>query len=102
LKGLFIVLGSGIPGVGVPPFGATATWLAGGIPGVEFADGGSGLADKPGGMLFASTVTVVLEFAAVLAFGAEVPVHAETRADEQSKPIKILEDIYKNLVIRII
>ena len=55
-KGLPSIFGSGMPGVGVAPFGRTLAALAGGIPGVEFADGGIGEADNPGGRLFASRV----------------------------------------------
>ena len=58
--GLPIVLGSGMPGVGVVPFGKTFTWFAGGIPGVVLVDGGIGLVDSPGGKLLASMVTFTL------------------------------------------
>lgn len=56
------VFGSGIPGVGVAPFGITFIAPGAGMPGVELADGGRGLAESPGGMLFASTRTATLLF----------------------------------------
>ena len=46
--------GSGIPGVGVAPFG-TFAFAGAGIPGVAFAVGVIGLAESPGGRLLAST-----------------------------------------------
>jgi hypothetical protein len=49
------VSGSGIPGVGVAPFGRLFAFFGSGIPGVAFAEGGIGLVDNPGGKLFAST-----------------------------------------------
>ena len=88
-----IVFGSGIPGVGVPPLGAIATWFAAGIPGVEFDDGGNGLVDKPGGILFASTVTLTFVLAAVFAFGVAVLQADETPIAAQAKVINNLEDI---------
>ena len=49
--------GSGIPGVGVAPFGRLLMPLAG-IPGVTFAEGGIGEVENSGGMF-----ALLLEFA---------------------------------------
>ena len=57
-RGFLSSSGLGIPGVGVAPFGSGVR-LAG-MPGVLFADGGSGLAERPGGMLAGSRFTAVL------------------------------------------
>lgn len=86
------VFGSGMPGVGVPPFGAIATWFAAGIPGVELAEGGSGLVESPGGMLAAFTVTLTFVFAAVFEFGAVV-LQADAATEAQIKASINLEDI---------
>ena len=56
LNAFFSWAGSGIPGVGVVPLGTLFTASAEGMPGVEFADGGIGLVDRPGGRLLASTL----------------------------------------------
>ena len=58
LNGFFRVSGSGIPGVGVAPFGILFAALGSGIPGVVFADGGTGLVERPSGRSFASTETL--------------------------------------------
>jgi hypothetical protein len=72
LNGLFKFAASGIPGVGEPPGeGSTFTLPGAGIPGVEFAEGGIGLADIPSGILFGSRLVATFEF-------AEAPVLALT------------------------
>lgn len=64
--GLFSVLGSGIPGVGVAPFGSTTPAFAGGIPGVVFVDGAIGAVENSGGtfaaLAFAVLFTATFEF----------------------------------------
>jgi hypothetical protein len=67
-----ISAGLGIPGVGVAPLGNCETFA--GMPGVAFADSGTGLAESPGGRLFGSrlTVAVLFEFDAAFVF-AGVP-----------------------------
>lgn len=51
-----------IPGVGAVPGAMFVTWFAGGIPGVEFADGGTGEVDIPEGSSFGFTLVTTLEF----------------------------------------
>ena len=60
LNGLRRFAASGIPGVGVVPFGILLASFGSGIPGVVLVDGGIGLVDRPGGKLLASTVTLPL------------------------------------------
>ena len=86
LKAFFKLAASGIPGVGVP-FGMLLASLGSGIPGVVFVDGGSGLVDRPGGKLFASTLTFPVptagfEFAFV--FDSAEP-HADIKTAVQPK-----------------
>lgn len=57
MNGFLKFAASGMPGVGVAPFGTLLAFFGSGIPGVVFPDGGIGLVDKPSGKLFASTVT---------------------------------------------
>jgi hypothetical protein len=67
-KGFPAFFGSGIPGVGVPFAEAlTFTEFAPGIPGVEFPEGAAGEPVRPGGIFFGSMLVIVL---AELAFGA--------------------------------
>ena len=67
-KGFPAFFGSGIPGVGVPFAAAlTFTELASGMPGVEFPEGAAGETERPGGIFFGSMLATVL---AELAFGA--------------------------------
>jgi hypothetical protein len=76
------VFGSGMPGVGVVPF-ATFALPGAGIPGVEFPVGTIGLAESPGGRLFASTACIVFRFAlefAVFEFVPASPPQAAARA----------------------
>ena len=97
--GLFSVAGSGMPGVGVAPFG-TAVALAG-IPGVELAEGGIGLVESPGGKLFGSMFTTAeLLFRFTLTVGSAAdpqaifkPNAAETRTNN------IFFDIKSNLIV---
>jgi len=60
--GFPMVFRSGIPGVGGVPLGIVFTASAAGIPGVVFVEGGNGLVENSGGMLFALTTTAVSEF----------------------------------------
>lgn len=69
-RGLLSVLGSGIPGVGVAPFGNTFMALAGGMPGVEFVEGGIGEVLNPSGK-FCGTVLAELLTAALLFVGVD-------------------------------
>jgi hypothetical protein len=95
LNGFFKVSGSGIPGVGVPPFGKTFAAFGSGIPGVEFDDGAIGLVDSPGGKLFASTVTFpapMFEFAFTALEFESAELHAEMKIAEKSK--KVLTEIF--------
>ena len=58
LNGFLKFAGSGIPGVGVVPFGILFASLGSGIPGVVFVDGGIGLVERPSGKWLASTATL--------------------------------------------
>ena len=60
LNGFRRFAGSGMPGVGVAPFGTLFAAFGSGIPGVVFADGGIGLVDSPSGKWLASTATLPL------------------------------------------
>ena len=78
---LFASFGSGIPGVGVAPFGNVAIPFAG-IPGVTLADGGIGEVENSGGMfelLLDTALAVELEFAV-----GDEP-HAKIRHEIKSK-----------------
>ena len=104
LKGFFRFAASGIPGVGVP-FGTLLASFGSGIPGVVFADGGSGLVDRPGGRLFASTLTLpppATEFAFALEFDPP-ELHANIKAIVLTKkrPAKILDINKKPLKFKI-
>lgn len=57
LKPFFICSADGIPGTGLLPIGKLTALTE--IPGGIFADGGKGLADKPGGM-FAGSIFISL------------------------------------------
>lgn len=93
MNGLLSVAGSGIPGVGVAPGDGevlTFTFAAFGIPGVDSADGGIGLADIPAGRLFASTF--VTTFAFVPAGCAKLFELFPVVDDPQAAPIAATED----------
>jgi len=86
LKGFLIFAASGIPGVGVP-LGTLLASFGSGIPGVVFADGAIGLVEKPGGKLFASTLTLpapTTEFAFALVFDS-AELHADIKAAEDKR-----------------
>jgi hypothetical protein len=79
-SGRLASFGSGIPGVGVAPFGRLFTPFAG-MPTVEFADGGIGDVENSGGMftlLFAALATAFV-------FDVGEVAHAKIRHDEASK-----------------
>ena len=78
-----------MPGVGVPPGGILFAAFGSGIPGVVFADGGSGLVERPGGMLFGSTFTFPIP--AAFAFTLEFD------SDELQAEIKIAKNRMKRL-----
>ena len=101
LKGFFSSDGSGMPGVGVAPFGRLFAAAGSGIPGVEFPDGGTGLVERPGGKLFASTGTgpmPALLFALTFVSVADPQAEAKSETDKtrtrnktfdiNSKPLK--------------
>lgn len=102
LKGFRRFAGSGMPGVGVAPFGTLFAFFGSGIPGVEFADGSIGFVERPSGRLFGSTFTLpapagstfafVLEFDVVLA-QAEIKI----AKDKAKRPIKTFDINFKNL-----
>jgi len=88
--GLPSVLGSGIPGVGVAPFG-TLTLAGAGMPGVEFADGVTAFGENSGGKAFALTLTKPLELAPftlpglfAFEFGSVVEPQAEARKTDDA------------------
>ena len=94
-SGLPIFAASGIPGVGVPPFGALLTLiLAGsGIPGVVLPEGGTGLVENPGGR-FVELLVITIALAFVFVVAAEL--HAEFTAIKASIKInKTFFDIKK-------
>jgi len=93
--GLRKVFGSGMPGVGVVPFGTAFAAPGAGIPGVVLAEGAIGLADNPGGMLFALTSIATLLFALILVLGVVVEHAAPTVAPATITQIKYLEFIIK-------
>lgn len=79
----FISAGLGIPGVGVAPLGKEVMFA--GMPGVVLAEGGTGLVESPGGILFGSTVPMmfVFELATLFVFaGAPEP---QPKPDARSK-----------------
>lgn len=84
---LFAAFGSGMPGVGVTPLGmAFTTFEGGGIPGVVLVLGTIGLAERPGGRLFASScLKPLVLFAAAFAFDALF----ESAADSHPRVIKV-------------
>ena len=89
MNGFFNSAGSGIPGVGVAPFGTALMFAGSGMPGVEFPDGGTGLVERPGGRLFASTFTApVPTLALTLLFVSDEP-HAEKNKEKETKAIAI-------------
>lgn len=90
-----------MPGVGVVPFGIAFAAPGAGIPGVVLAEGAIGLADKPGGMLFASTSIATLLFVLRLVLVLRVVVEhaAPIAAAATMPPIKNLEFIYKTSLI---
>ena len=95
MNGFFKVSGSGIPGVGVPPFGKTFAAFGSGIPGVEFDDGAMGLVDNPGGRLLASTVTLpapTTEFVLAAFEFESADAHPERKIANDSK--KMLTEIF--------
>src|SRR5215203_410700 len=77
-----MVFGSGMPGVGVVPVGIrlTLTVLGSGMPGVELPLGVTGLFENSGGILVAE-----LELLTVLPPGAFAEVQAETIATRKIK-----------------
>lgn len=82
----FNVFSSGIPGVGVAPFCKFAlTDFGSGMPGVVFAEGGIGLAERPGGRFFGSI------FVMIFVFFAEFDVFS--LAGEHAKPVRKLTKI---------
>ena len=82
----FANLGSGIPGVGVAPFGTEFIAFAG-IPGVMFADGGIGDVENSGGrfalLLAFAFIRIMFVFEFEFDCGAEP--HANTRQETTSK-----------------
>ena len=62
----FISASLGIPGVGVAPLGKAVTFA--GMPGIELAEGGTGLVESPGGRLFGSRLTIPFEFELAVLF----------------------------------
>lgn len=64
---------SGIPGVGVPPVGSLLAFAGSGIPGVVFDEGGMGDVESPSGKFFESILTFPLgfEFELVVAAGPQ-------------------------------
>ena len=89
-KGFPATFGSGIPGVGVAPFGGTVEFTAfgSGIPGVEFPDGFIASVVNSGGKLFGSTL------AAVLAFVLVVVPDWQAKLNINNKPIVINKIIF--------
>ena len=76
--------GSGIPGVGVAPFGNVLTPFAG-MPGVVFAEAGIGDVENSGGML-----ALLLELAlttTMFEFACGTEPHAKIRHEIKSKAI---------------
>ena len=96
MNGFLIFAGSGMPGVGVAPFGILFAFFGSGIPGVVFPDGGIGLVENPSGKLFASTLTFPTPadwFALVLVFDSAEP-HAEIKiATDKTKRLTKTFDI---------
>lgn len=71
LNGFLRLAGSGIPGVGVAPFGSLFAFAGSGIPGVELPDGWIGVVESPSGRLFGSTFTAPTPAAFALALAFE-------------------------------
>jgi hypothetical protein len=93
LNGLRKFAASGIPGVGVAPFGTTLAFAGSGIPGVVFADGGIGLVDKPGGKLFASTLTAPVPTPFTFVFATVFDSVVEPHANISTEKLKAKRQI---------
>jgi hypothetical protein len=84
LNGFFSVSGSGIPGVGVAPFGILFAAFGSGIPGVLLPDGAIGVVERPSGNLLTSTLTFpdpAATFAFAFVFDSAEP-HPEIKSDK--------------------
>jgi hypothetical protein len=81
-----------MPGVGVAPLGTLLALAGSGIPGVEFDEGAIGLVEKPGGKLFASTVTLpdpaIFEFALTFTLVSVDDPHAATKSAKDKSEIE--------------
>jgi hypothetical protein len=90
-----IFVGSGIPGVGVVPFGTLFALAGSGIPGVVLPEGATGSVLNSGGK-FVWLATAAFVFALAFVFGASVAVQAELIAIRASIKInKAFFDIKK-------